>query len=325
MNDWDRMFKDASLYGTDEIEEESFEYPDGYRKADVPEDGFGIYGTDSEGGLTLLGTVPHAVRSSYAVREDCIAMTPDALGRCPFLKEIRIPAKLTRIPEGALSNSGSWAEEEKGIESVQVDAGNPRYFADSRGFYERCPDQTIRLLLAILPEGGETYVLDAKVSAVGKDAFYGRAPRSVRFEGSGYTYTFPGHAYFRETLLSEFGRNGQLYDFTKYDAFLLRSHFNADRLRMICDRLTQPWQLSEEMREKLLRHVRGAMKDVCQALDAQNAIAELRYMLDAGVLDETAVSEAFDYLNRTDQREMLTFLMDYKHSHFAEEEFDYSI
>lgn len=327
MNDWDRMFKSADMYADteEEPEEEAFSVPDGFERQYFPEDSYGYYGTDAEGNLTLLGVNPWDHRRSYEIQKGCSAVWNQALSGQPFLQEIRIPAEMREIPEGAFSNSGSWADEEKGIQIVRVDPQNPLFLADAHGFYEKLPCGGKKLLLYFLPEGEAEAVVAADVREIGEKAFYGRTPAKVTFAANGFSYTFPAHAYFREELLKEFGRNGKLYDFQKYDAFLLRKHFNAERLRMICDRLTQPWDLDDGMRERILRHVRTELKDVVEALDKEDAVSELLYMVEAGVFTKEASEEAIELLNRTGQREMLSYLMDYKHRRFGTEEFDFSI
>ena len=323
MNDWDRMFKSAD---TDELPEpEPFQVPEGFVRKPFPADEYGYYGTDADGTLTLLGVNPADTRTSYEIQKGCTAVLRNALSDQPFLQEIRIPAEMRFIPEGAFSNSGSWAEEEKGIRTVRIEPGNGFFLTDANGFYEKLPDGGKKLLLYFLPEKKTEVFLSKDIRAVGEKAFYGRTVSRVTFEENGFSYSFPSHAYFREELLKEFGKNGKLYDFEKYDAFLLRKHFNAERLRMTCERLMQPWQLTDQVREALLLHVRSGMNDVVEALDKENAVAELLSMTEAGIFDRETAEKTIELLNRTGQREMLSYLMDYKMQHFGTEEFDFSI
>lgn len=330
MNDWDRRYKEAAPYADMEQEaetepEESFRMPEGFTPVFFPEDSYGKYGRDAEGKLVLLVVDASDAREAYSVQEGCAAIAADAFSEQPRLSALRIPASLREIPEGALSNSGSWADAEKGICRVDPDPANPVFFADEWGFYQKLPEGSVKLLLAFLEEKQGTARIGSAVSRIGDKAFYGRPVKKVCFQAENTVYTFPSHAYFREVLLDSFGKNGKLYDFAQYDAFLLRSHFNGERLRMLCDRLTQPTDLSEEMRGRLLAHVRDNIPAVMEALQKEYAAAELLYLLEAGVFTEECVTQAIEIVNQSDRRELLTYLMDYRHEHFAPAEFDFSI
>ncbi len=288
--------------------------------------GYGIYVRDEAGEVYLAKVNKEDERACYEVCEGCVGIFENALKGQSALSELYLPSSVKYLPDGCLSNSGSWAEIERGLQRVIIDEKNKSFYADSYGVFERFKDG-LRLILYLKDDeanGFET-VIKKDIVKIGKDAFFGRKIHRLVFEADKRAYSFPSHAFFNEELLKSFGKNGKLYDFEEYDKFLLRSHFNADRIRMLCERLMQEAALSDEKRGRLKAHVSDSMKDVLTALGDENAADELKLMAEAGFFTGENIDEAIDILNRTDRRELLTHLMDYKHSHLKTEEFDFSV
>ncbi len=327
MNDWDLMFKSAKIEENtyEEPMEEDFEMPQGYKGAPLLDDGYGYYGMDENGSIVLLAVRIYDERKSYEIQKGCTCISAEAFEGKGCLEKILIPESVRIIEEGALSNSGGWADEEKGICEIELSKDNKNFVMGNLGLYQKLEDGGFKLLLYIEEKENDDIVIEDEIKQIGRKAFYGRKINSVKFADTGYKYRFPSHAFFMEELLKEFGKNDRLYDFAAYDAFLLRNHFNSERLNMICDRLNQPYDLTDEKRNELIMHVRDSLKDVLRALSNENAIETLKYMIQSGIFTEENITEAIDILNHTEQRELLTYLMDYKHENFKNEEFDFSI
>lgn len=289
-------------------------------------DGYGIYETNKSGELYLKGVNSEDEREIYEIREGCAGISENALTGQHMLKCLKIPASVRFIADGSLSNGGSWAEGEKGLEEVIIDPDNENFYADSYGVFEKTA--TGRKLLLYLEDNSakeyETFIC-SNITDIGSKAFLGRKIYRIRFETNGYSYSFPRHAYFNEELLKSFGKNGKLYDFEEYDRFLLRDHFNADRIRMICERVIQDWEITQDMKERLAAHIKENMSEVIRAAALENAAFELKKMAEAHFFNENNIDGAIDELNRTDRRELLTYLMDYKHENLKTADFDFSI
>ena len=289
------------------------------------QDGYGIY-KEISGEIYLEKVNLEDARESYAIPEGCAGICENAFAGQSCLRVLKIPASLKHISEGSLSNSGSWAEIEKGFEEIEVDPRNEIYYSDGHGVYERNKDgEKLILYLAGGRSGDCKAVIPARITQIGKAAFYGKHIENVFFEKNGAAYSFPKHAFFNEELLKSFGKNGRLYDFEDYDVFLLRNHFNADRIRMICERLIQDWEITEQTRKRLFSHVEDNIEEAVKALAEENAVKELKMMAGAGFFTQDNISEIIDILNRTDRRELLTYLMDYKHENFKTAGFDFSV
>ena len=304
---------------------DSLELPSGFHVDNELSDDYALYVRDDEGKIYLAKTNGEDLRSEYSINDGCFGIFENALSDSHYLKKIAIPKSVCRIPDGALSNSGSWAETERGLEVVNINPQNSKYFSDSFGVFEKIQGG-VKLLLCLsdIEKSNNEVVLPKSITAVGKDAFFGKRIYGITF-ANGCSYSFPKHAFFNEELLKQFGKNGAIYDFAEYDAFLLRSHFNADRIRMICERLSQDYMISAEMKQSLFEHVHDNLAEVLKSLAAENAVEELRDMSKAGFFDSENIDEAIDTLNRTDSRELMTYLMDYKHEKIGVSDFDFSI
>ena len=289
-------------------------------------DGYGFYEKDQYGELYLKGVNSEDNRESYEICGGCAGISKDAFKGQHSLKALKIPASVRYIAEGSISNGGSWAGNERGLEKVSIDPENERYCADGYGVFEKKEDgKKLILYLEDNSVNGYETSIRSDINSVGIRAFAGRKIYRVYFEKNGYSYSFPHHAFFNEELLKGFGRNGKLYDFEEYDRFLLRDHYNADRIRMICERILQDWEIPADMKERLKAHIKENMGEALKAAAAENAVFELKKMAEAGFFTEKNIDESIDMLNRTDSRELLTYLMDYKHENLKTHDFDFSI
>ena len=304
---------------------DTLELPLGFHVDDKLSDDYALYVRDDKDRIYLAKAKAEDERIEYNISDGCFGIFKNAFTDSHFLKKLTIPKTVCHIPEGSLSNSGSWAEMERGLEAVEIDPKNDKYFSDNFGVFERMQDG-IRLILCLadIEKDGNEIVLSDKIIDVGKDAFCGKRVYRITF-ANGFSYSFPRHAFFNEELLKQFGQNGVIYDFTEYDAFLLRSHFNADRIRMICERLLQDYMISGETKCKLFSHIKDNLTEALNSLATENAVEELRMMSEVGFFDSENIDSAIDVLNRTDNRELMTYLMDYKHENLRTVDFDFSI
>ena len=304
---------------------DTLELPLGFHVDNEMSDDYALYVRDDDCKIYLAKTNDEDERNEYNICNGCFGIFENALTGSHFLKKLIIPQTVACIPEGSLSNSGGWTETERGFEVIEINSQNDKYYSDDFGVFERIQGG-VKLLLCLADVEKTNYEItfSDNITAVGKDAFFGKQVLRITF-ADGYSYSFPKHAFFNEELLKQFGKNGEIYDFAEYDAFLLRSHFNADRIRMICERLLQDYMISEEMRQRLFEHIRNSLAEALGSLAAENAVEELRMMSTVGFFDSENIDEAIDVLNRTDSRELMTYLMDYKHENLHTTDFDFSI
>ncbi len=304
---------------------EKFGLPEGFYPDNDLSDDYALYVRDKESRVYLAKTDGEDECTEYNIKDGCFGIFENALTDSRFLKKLTIQESVRCIPEGALSNSGSWAETERGFETVEINPENEKYFSDDFGVFEKMQDGLKLLLcLADVEKNDNELIMPDNITSVGKNAFRGKKIYRVTF-ADGFSYSFPKHAFFNEELLRQFGKNSLIYDFSEYDAFLLRNHFNADRIKMICERLMQDHMISDDMKEKLFSHVKDNLAEALKSLAAENAVEQLRTMSEAGFFDEENIDEAIDILNKTDNRELMTYLMDYKHENIGTLDFDFSI
>ena len=141
------------------------------------DDGFGLYRKTEDGEQFLEMVLPSDKRTSYAVLAGTTGIADGAFENQEFLEEITLPASLTFIAEGALSNMRQNFAQSDGICGIRIAAGNPKYFLQEAGLYERLGAQGIKLirylgnlLMLRLPEDtseiGTGAFLNAKVQTV---------------------------------------------------------------------------------------------------------------------------------------------------------------
>ena len=289
-----------------------------------PEGTYGYYETDNEGRKTLALLNPFDEREAYSIEEGTEIISEGTFCGQTYLKKLHIPASVRCIADGALSNAGGWFEGQRGLEAVSVSEENPFFFTRHDYLYKRLENGNRKLVLYFgdSPE----ITISETVELIAKDAFKGASFKRLSFAANGFSYAFPQkHTYFMEVLQKGFGEGGKKYDFSEYDALLLRDHLNADRIQMICDRLNMPWNMDPQIRMKVRERMENELEDALKALVKEDAFPQLWAMSEAGIFTEENIDAAIDVLNHSEQREMLHYLMTYKNSHFADTEPDFEI
>jgi len=286
-------------------------------------DTYGRY-IQENGRLKLIGTDTEDERREYALREGTFAVAEDAFEGQPYLEKLIIPASLEEIPEGALSNGEGWASDKKGIDEIVIDPGNRCFVQKGNCFCRILPDGSLKLLRITGKE--ENIEVPSEVSIIGREAFADRTLLSVQLEGPDVMIWFPkDHAFYLKKLLKGFGRNGKLYDFEEYDRFLLGDHFNPQRIKMIRGRICRGYDISEETSAAMQDNMRAREKDVMEAVTESGSEETLEDLAAAGFFTQENIDSCIERVNRTDRKDLLGWLMNYKNSHFKNVEFDFSI
>lgn len=297
-------------------------------KQDLIMQDHGLYKKDQDGNIILF-SLDEGIRSGeYHIKEGTAAIARDAFFDLPFLKTIYIPASLKTIPDGCLSNTGSWASEESGITRVNIAPGNSAFTVMDGFFCSRKDDGTFHLIRALdIPENA---VIPEEITSAGEGCFSGRKVKSVRIENLGYpsgsdtgspaktTIWFPySHRFYLEILLDNFGKNGKLFSFREYDKQLLFDHFNPERIRMLCARLTDPVDMEEGFYEKIRQNALAHMEDVMEAVLKDGDTDLLELLAENGLFTEENISELTDQTGRSMRKDLMFWMMEYKNSHFG--------
>ena len=176
------------------------------------------------------------------------------------------------------------------------------------------------------PSKPEDLTLPACIESIEEKAFDGLSLSSVTFEKDGRTLFFPvSHSYYMRILLDGFGKNGRLYDYTEYDRFLLVDHFNTERIRMICARITDP-QCDPDTKHRLRENVLNHTKELAEALLKNADTDSLDQLADAGLFTAESLSEIIEAVNRSRRKELLFWLLDYRNRTFPpSDDFDFTI
>lgn len=304
-------------------ESERYILPEGFTPAEAADD-FGIYVYDPSGALTLAAVNPDDERISYEIAGGTEVIAAGAFSANPVLSKIFIPAGVRLIEDGALSNAGGWADDDKGIREVCIDSGNEVYFTENGCVYERLPDKNLKLMLYF--DENESPLIRKEVTKIAEKAFFGSFLKRVTFEATGHSISFPNQPFHNEELLLYFGKESRLYDFTLYDGFLMRNHFSPDRLRMICERINVPVDLTEDQKAGFYTHIRGHFEMVFEQLIKHDALETLMLMAETGIFNnKETTDEAIEAFSAAGASRLLKYMIGFGHEKFGEEEFDFSI
>ena len=280
----------------------------------------GKYRKNRNGGQTLAALRADTV--SYVIREGTEAIAPEALRGCTELRELTIPSSLHRIPDGALSNRGSWAMPSRGLTVVYVnetarepETGNAKrhswyisFYTEDGCFFGRKADGSITLIRYL--GDAEKIVIPAFADRIAPDAFSGCLPHTVVIGRTGEEILFPyRHAYYESTLLEGFGLNGRFYDYREYDRFLLMDHMTREKLRMTCRRLDDGTDLSREKREKICSFMIRFMPKTAEFIAAANDIEGFRMLQDHGFVKEEHRDTLIDIFSRNEAGELMNLLL----------------
>lgn len=286
-------------------------------------DTYGKY-IEENGRWILTGTDPEDERREYAIRPGTTAIAEDAFDGQPNLEKLILPASLECIPEGSLSNGGGWASDQKGISEIEIDPENTRFVQRGCCFCEKQPDGGLKLLCVTGKD--ENVTVPAEVTVIGKNAFYDCPILSVYLEEPDVTIWFPkDHGYYLKKLLEGFGKNGKLYDFTEYDRFLCGDRFNPQRIRMIRGRVCSGYDLAPETADQLKENMRLHEEEVFEGVADRGSEETLEDLAASDFFTEENIDRFTDRINRTDRKDLLVWLMNYKNSRFKNAEFDFSI
>ena len=286
-------------------------------------DTYGKY-IEENGRLILESTDPEKERREYAIRPGTYGIAADAFEGQPGLEKLIIPASLECIPEGSLSNGGGWASDQKGISDIEIDPDNTRFVLKGCCFCEKQANGELKLLRVTGKE--ENVTVPPEVTVIGKDAFYDCSVLSVYLKGPGVTIWFPkDHGYYLKKLLEGFGKNGKLYDFAEYDRFLCGDHFNPQRIRMIRTRSCSGYDLPSDTAEQLKKNMRLHEEEVFEGVADRGTEETLEDLAASDFFTEENIDRFTDRINRTDRKDLLVWLMNYRNSCFKGAGFDFSI
>ena len=278
----------------------------------------------TDAGITLERVDVDDDTTSYHIKPGTIAVAADAFKPAGFITEVTIPASLKYIPAGTFSNGGSWADKERGIDKINISEGNRNFRNIGNCFCGILSDGSCKLIR--VTGSPQKITVPGEITQICRDSFKGCTVSEVRVEAYDTVIYFPvSHAFFLSLLLEGFGKNEKLYDFSDYDAFLLRNHFNAERVRMIKARLEKPYDCSPEMQHKLKSHVLSSFDDICEMLIKSGTADVLEDLACIGFFTADNIDDCIESINRAKKDELKMWLLEYKNSRFGFDGFDFTL
>lgn len=319
-------------------------YTDGtglFRRSPVPE------GASLSARVVSLETIlPGVELKEYAVPEGVTRLSHDAFESQDMLERITLPASLTDLEEGVLSNPKSHFAKGRGIYKITIADGNPVFFKDESGFYKKLESGGIELIKylgrnreivlgkeiraigrgAFIKSNIERLTIPETVEQIYPDAFLDCPIREVDFQTYGFSMYFPAeHGYVLKQVLEGFGQSGRLYDFSYYDRVLKDDALNAEKVKMCIYRLRYPKDLSDEMAEYFRQRIREKLDVFTAQLGEKQELLTLQWMTELGFFTKDNIDDLMEQLNRAEHREAMAVLMDYKNRELGHEEFSFAL
>lgn len=287
------------------------------------------------------------LRSIY-LPEGLTEIRKDAFAKCPALKHLHLPASLKVLAKGAVTGTFDWDYKKKGLYDITVEPGNPCFFVDESGLYERLQGGGLRLIkylgqdrhVALKKEvrvigtgafrrsGVLKLELHRDIESIQKEAFFECRFRQIWMEADEVLLHIPGEPYaLADEVISYFDSplRGHLYGYDKYDAQIDFLKLCAEKVKMICCRLTYPVEVSPgraaAWKEYLTEHMDQVMELIAQTED----MISLKALLQLEVFTADSVEQAIEICNSRGKSTLTGELMDYKNRIFGNTEFDFSL
>ena len=310
-------------------------------------DGFGLYET-RDGVKTLSAVNASDTREEYSIAAGTKKIAPGALQDISTVKRLEIPAEMEIIDEGSLSFTGGRASESNGIEDIQVSPDNKRFLVKydcmcerlsyEKGHFDKNADKDgtdisadgLRLIRYF---GGEKCKLDDKAVrigdrcfkntrleditfvsddiSIGDEAFSGCPLRYARIPG-GDIFFGEEDRFTVEKFVLNFGKSGKIYDFKEYDEFLISQYLTEPRIRMICNRLKNPVDLTKETKDDLENKIKDSLSDVIELMATEHNSATLDELGELGFFTAENIDKMIDLAGKLEEKEMTAWFMTYK-------------
>lgn len=309
-------------------------------------DGYGLFRKTEDGQKILEMVEPEDEREFYVVPEGVTAIADGAFENQEYISAIHLPESLKKIEEGALANMRRNFSDDKGIRTITVEAGNPFFFSTDSGFYRRLPEGGLELLrytgrlsdvklredireigtAAFLHTDVEKITFTVMPDKIYPDAFMDCKIREICFEKTGFTMYLPATStYLQKKTVAGFGKNGKLYDFSVYDAVAMDEPVNYEKILMILCRLKNPVDLSEEQEQYFRNLLTEKMNTVLNYLLDKQDIDGVRFLAELGFFTADNIDGLIERFNRSEDKQVLAILMDYKNTFLGNQEFDFSL
>ncbi len=297
-------------------------------------------------GLCLETTLVGVSAESYRIPEGVTAIAADAFENQEGLQEIWLPSTMCDIGEGALADSRDRFRPELGIRRIHLSPDNPWYFLNETGMYRHLESGGLKLVKyfghqkdlilgeeireigsgAFINSGLQRIILPPSMEKLNPDSFFGCPVEEVVFGADEQKILCPaGHPYLQKQVLDGFGANGKMYDYRFYDRALDDEAVSAAKMKLICYRLLHPVDLPAEMEAHYRKVVGSNLDYTIDLLMEQHDSLTIRMMSELGFFTADNIDHVIDRYAGSEDKDALAVLMDYRHGHFTEDSFDFSL
>lgn len=301
-------------------------------------DGYGLYKKEDEN-IFLVAVNSSDERTSYTLYEKATHISYDSLRNVPQLKEITIEKNLKDIDEGAITFIGNKSVENNGLKNIVVSKENKHFIYKDTCLYKILEDKSLKLIRAF---DTESLVLEENVSVIGSEALKNTRIKSLVVKNENlqikeevlfgstlidftlenkYSLFFGGEDDFtHDKLISSFGKNNEIYDFSILDEFLLSEYLMANRVKMIALRLYHNYKLEKETYEKYFSLLSKNLKNIIVMLSKENDVFTIDMLGKIGLYTNDNILDLIDFMNKIGKKELTAWFMTFKNNELKKEE-----
>lgn len=271
------------------------------------------------------------------------------------LKEFRIPISLTKLGKNSLSTRRH-PEGGRYLEKIEVEEGNPNYFVEGGGLYERNGEEIALYLYfgkegsfylpsfaTIIKEGAftdsgiEEVFLHRKITKIEKDAFLQckelkRLIIELKDEKvcSMITLYLPTLEMVYDDLNSylsciHYNGQGEVVDFERYDNLFPIVRAWDEMILVALSRLESPCRINPKGEARYRQFIYRNFKNIYKRVIDWENVKGLEILLQIKSLSKDQMAIMLDYAITKHSPKMIAYLLDYIKNNYQSEEEDYEL
>jgi len=309
-------------------------------------------------GLVKIGS--KAFEGCYNLTDVILPNSVEEIGDYAFsgtqLREIQLPSKLKRVGSGAFMTGDNWQDTRGTLRKISIGQGNTNFDVINDTLFEKMSDG--KLALVLYCGGKKKYEVPQNVVKICEGAFYKTVveevhiPKSVTEIGEDafsscrklkrlyVEFATPENGisqaviYIPSDNTEAWGeymdcirvdRDGNVFDFVKYDGLFDSISSRKDKILVATDRLKSALKLVPLYEEKYLKYLRRNASEAVKIVVEFDDLAGLNILAELQIFTVKNIDQVIEVVNAAQKPELLSYLMNYKNSNIGMTQTNYDL
>ena len=260
-----------------------------------------------------------------------------AFKTCANLKKITLPSTLEELGKGAL-DTFRWEGQAQSLRTVEVHPDNRRFYTDGKALFRWTNDKKRELIKYYcdelryqVPDGTHIIGAEAFSRSLLRTLILPHSLKEIRKGGlddcrdlmrlvikpdKGEIY-LPPIAFRKKEILDLAVGTGPFFNYEGYDDLFETFPYAEYRMKMTFCRMNFPVGLTEKNRNKYDNFLRKNLKLLLEDIGIRNDMESLENLGDLGILTKENLDEVLDLISETNQPDLMSLLLDFRHRHFG--------